>query len=175
MERLWEFALRYAGDRRRRAKLLVVIVVVAMIALARPIYIAGVTVGVLQPLTRPSGVSGSARYVSWIEDGIWFDCGVDSKRNVDTCKAWDSNGRLLAFGDYRLECEGRAATEAELRPSFVGGPDSAIYLFGKDGPRSKTLLPVTNQQQNPCPRVTVTYPPSSGEEESPADKPTKKK
>jgi hypothetical protein len=139
--------------------------VVALIALVRPTYIFGVVFGIWQPLTKPPGVSSAARYVSWIEDGTWFDCTVDSKRNVNPCKAWDSNGRLLADGDFRLECQGRAATNAELRPASVssgGGHAYAIYLFGKAGGRSRTLVPVDSAQQNPCPQVTITYPSSFG-------------
>jgi hypothetical protein len=149
--------------------------VIALIITARPIYIFGVVFGLWQPWNRPLGVSPAARYVSWIEDGTWFDCAVDSMRNVDTCKAWDSNGRVLADGDFRLECQGRAATNAELRPSSVdssGGHGYAIYLFGKDGARSQTLVPVTNQQQNPCPQVEVTYPSSLGA--SSVDEPARK-
>lgn len=163
MARSWAFT--------KRVKWAVAIgVVVAMIALARPIYIFGVVFGIWQPMTRPPSVSSAARYVSWIEDGTWFDCAVDSKRDVDTCKAWDSDGRLLAAGDFRLECQGRAATKAELHPSSVsssGGHGYAIYLFGKEGAHSRTLVPVTNEQQNPCPQATITYPPSSPAGEMP--------
>lgn len=159
MARSWAFT-------KCRVKWAVAIgVSVALIALARPIYIFGVVFGIWQPMTRPTGVSSTARYVSWIEDGTWFDCAVDSKRNVNTCKAWDSDGRLLADGDFRLECQGRAATKAELRPSAVsssGGHGYAIYLYGDKGARSRTLVPVTTEVQNPCPKVTITYPGESG-------------
>jgi len=159
-----------AGAKRRVKWAVAIGVAIALIALARPIYVFGVVFGIWQPITRPPGVSLVARYVSWLEDGTWFDCAVDSRRNVDTCKAWDSDGRLLAAGDFRLECQGRAATKAELHPSSVsssGGRVYAIYLFGKDGARSRTLLPITSEQQNPCPQATVTYGPSSGPAGSP--------
>jgi hypothetical protein len=146
---------------------------VALIALMWPIYKFGVVFGVWQPFTKPPGISSAAHYVSWIEDGTWFDCAVDLKRNVNTCKAWDSDGRLQADGDFRLECQGRAATNAELRPSSVsssGGRGFAIYLFGKDGARSQTLVPVTNGRQNPCPKVTITYPSSSEVPRSPSER-----
>ena len=156
---------------RRRVKGAVVICIgVALIAMARPVYIFGVVFGLWQPWTRPFGVSSSARYVSWIEDGTWFDCAVDSKRNMNVCRAWDSSGRLLADGDFRLECQGRAATKAELRPSSIsssGGHCYAIYLYGKEGARSRSLVPVTSEQQNPCPQTTITYPSSSGDAGSP--------
>lgn len=111
----------------------------------RPIYIQGVIYGIWQPLNRPPNVSAKAHYVSWIEDGNWFDCSVDHERNVDVCKAWDSNGRPMADGDFRLDGENRAANESELRPSDVDVSDGrtyAIYLFGKQGARSKTLIPI---------------------------------
>jgi hypothetical protein len=152
MARSWGFT-------KRQTKCAVTVgVAVFLIAVTPRIYIFGVTFGLWQPLTRPLGVSSTARYVSWIEDGTWFDCVVDSKRNVDTCRAWGSDGRLLADGDFRLECQGRAATEAELRPSSVdssGGRGYAIYLFGEQGARSRTLLPVTSENQNPCPQTRV--------------------
>ena len=127
--------------------------------MARPLYILGVVFGIWQP--RPHDVTPAARYVSWIEDGAWFDCAVDSRRDVDVRKAWDSDGRLIASGHFRLECLGRAAAKAELRPSSVnssGGHAYAIYLFGENGARSRTLVPVTSEGQNPCPQVTITYP-----------------
>jgi hypothetical protein len=109
------------------------------------LYVLGVTFGLWQPLTRPAGVAASAHYVSQVEDGTWFDCTVDDHRNVDHCQAWDYSGRLIAQGDFRLEGEDRAASKAELRPSSVassGGHAYAIYLFGKAGARSKTLVPI---------------------------------
>jgi hypothetical protein len=116
-------------------------------AAAWPAYILGVTFGLWQPLTRPRGVAASARYVSSIEDGTWFDCHVDLRRNVDTCKAWDFEGRVLADGDFRLAGEDRAATAAELKPSAVnsgGGHAYEIYLFGKVGAQSAVLVPVND-------------------------------
>jgi hypothetical protein len=65
-----------------------------------------------------------------------------------TCRAWDPSGRLIAFGNYRLDGEGRAASTRELRPSGVYSypdrPDLAwIYLYtGKGGDFGKTLVPV---------------------------------
>jgi hypothetical protein len=151
---------------------------VALIALARrPIYIYGVVFGLWQPRTRPPGVSARAHYVSWVEDGTWFDCMVDSRANVDFCKAWDSDGKPLANGNFRLECQGRAATSAELRPSSVSWSDghcNAIYLFGKEGPRTLTLVPVTTEHPNPCTRATVTYGSASEASGSPPARPGKK-
>jgi hypothetical protein len=117
----------------------------ALAALSWPAYIGGVAFGLWQPLTRPAGVSSEARYVSQIEDGTWFDCVVDQKRDVNICKAWDFEGHLVANGSFRLEGEDRAATRAELRPSSVvssGGHAYMIYLFGDEGAHSRTLVPV---------------------------------
>src|SRR5579884_1262648 len=98
------------------------------------------TVGVVNGFTeappRPPSVPRSAHYVDRIEDGTWFDCSVDTRRNVDLCKAWDDRGVLIADGAFRLEDEDRAATTAELHPSLVlssGGKAYMIYLFGKQG------------------------------------------
>ncbi len=134
---------------------------VASIFIVRPIYVFGVVFGLWQPWARPPGVSEAAHYVSRIEDGTWFDCTLDSKRNVDVCRAWDSDGRLLADGDFRLECQGRAASNAELRPSSVsssGGHAYAVYLFGDKGSQTETLVPVTSEHDNPCPHVAITSP-----------------
>lgn len=123
-------------------------VAILSIAATWPVYILGVVIGLWQPLTRPSAVPSSAHYVSSIEDGVWFDCFVEPRRNVDTCKAWDFGGRLLADGDFRLEGEDRAANSAELRPSAVissGGHAYMIYLFGKDGAYSRVLVPVDDR------------------------------
>ena len=119
-----------------------------LIVAAWPVYILGVAFGLWQPLTRPQGVSASAKYVSSIEDGTWFDCSVNSTRNVNTCKAWDFEGRLLADGDFRLEGKDRAATKAELKPSAVlsnGGHAYMIYLFGKAGAQSDILVQVNDR------------------------------
>ena len=150
--------VRSAGWRSTVAISLTVIA----LALARPIYDFGVVCGVWQPFTRPPGVSSAARYVSRFEGGAWFDCSVDARRNVDVCCAWDPNGHPLGGGDFRLECEGRAATKSELRPSDVissSGHAYMIYLYGKDGAESKTLVPVTRDGKGGCPfQVTITYP-----------------
>lgn len=113
-----------------------------------PVYVAGFVLGFWQPFTRPAPVTSKARFVSRMESGFWFDCSVDAKRNVDVCKAWDYKGALLADGDFRLEDEGRAATQSELRPSAVfssGGQAYMIYLFGEHGAHSRTLLPVRGE------------------------------
>jgi len=126
-------------------RILLVTSLLALAVAAWLVYVFGVAFGLWQPLTRPRSVSASARYVSSIEDGTWFDCSVDSKRNVDFCKAWDFEGHLIADGDFRLEGQDRAATNAELRPSFVissGGHAYMIYLYGKAGSQSAVLVPV---------------------------------
>jgi hypothetical protein len=138
---------------------------VVALALVRPTYNFGVVFGIWQPFTRPPGVSAAARYVSDVEGGTWFDCSVDTKRNVDVCSAWDPDGRALGGGDFRLECEGRAATKSELKPSSVissDGQSYMIYLYGKDGAESRTLVSVTRDGKGGCPfQVTITYPDAS--------------
>ena len=122
--------------------------VVAMIASLRPVYLIGVSLGFWQPLTRPRGVSASARYVDTFKSAAWFDCILDRTKDVNVCRAWDEHGDLIAFGNYRLDGESRAASEAELRPSSVhlypGHPNLAwIYLFGDHGKtEGRTLVPV---------------------------------
>jgi hypothetical protein len=139
-------------------------IVVAFGAAVRPVYVYGVVFGLWQPWSRPRGVSRKAHYVSRIEDGTWFDCKLDSKRDMNVCKAWDADGKLLADGDFRLECQGRAATVPELRPSSVISSHNhgyMIYLFGAKGSQSAILVPVTSIDQNPCPQVTITSPSDS--------------
>lgn len=139
-------------------RILRIVLGIVLIAVGAVSYDLGVRFGLLQPLTRPGTVSTSARYVSLIEIGTWFDCYVDSKKDVDVCKAWDSDGRLLADGEFRLEGENRAATRSELRPSRVNGGVGRIKyieLEGDQGPFSKVLVPVGT----PPPRIFITYPP----------------
>ena len=125
---------------------------VFFIAAPRPLYLIGVGFGLWQPLTRPVGVSARARYISTMKTEAWFDCSVDNKRNVDTCRAWDDSGNLIAFGNYRLDGENRAATARELRPSAVasypGHPNLAwIYLFKDNNVNGRTLVPVNGDGQ----------------------------
>ena len=123
---------------------------VAVIASLRPAYLIGVSLGFWQPVTRPTGVSGGARYVGTFKSAAWFDCLLERTKDVDVCRAWDEEGNLIAFGNYRLDGENRAATEAELRPSQVhlypGHPNLAwIYLFGDHGNTvGSTLVPVND-------------------------------
>jgi hypothetical protein len=140
MRRTWRLAVR---------RILLILVGLLVIVVAWPVYILGVAFGLWQPISRPRGVSASARYVSSIEDGTWFDCSVDLARNVNICKAWGFDGSLLADGEFRLEGTDRAATKAELRPSSVvssGGQASMIYLFGKAGAESGALVPVNGRR-----------------------------
>jgi len=112
-------------------------------------YHLGILFSAWQPIFRPHGVSAEAVYVSTVEDGAWFDCRVDGAQNVDVCRAWDYEGKLLIEGRFRLECEGRAATVAELRPTVVDGRGSEIYLFGKDGSFSRKLVRIERARE-PC-------------------------
>ena len=64
---------------------------------------------------------------------------------MNFCRAWDSEGALLADGAFRLEETGRAAVGRELRPSHVERDKHQvyrIYLFGEHGAFSKALVPV---------------------------------
>ena len=111
-------------------------------------YRVGVVFGLWQPVTRPPQVPNAAHYVSSIEDGTWFVCTLDSSRDLNFCKAWDPYGNVLADGEFRIECQGRAANLLELRPSRVSrsaGKTFAIFLYGADGSESgPTLVPVTS-------------------------------
>jgi hypothetical protein len=140
--------------------MVLVLAVVVMIASMRPVYLIGVSLGFWQPLTRPVGVSARARYVDTFKSAAWFDCVLDRTKDVDVCRAWDEDGKLIAFGNYRLDGENRAATEGELRPSvaypYLGHPNLAwIYLFGEHGDIvGKTLVPV-NDAGRPLERFEV--------------------
>ena len=132
------------------------------LALIRPVYLVGVGFNLWQPFTRPVGVSSRAHYVDAFKTAAWFDCSVNTVKNVDVCRAWDRNGKLIAFGNYRLDGEGRAATMRELRPSMVQAyPDHPnlawIYLF--DDSRTiaaKTLVPV-DEAGKPLEQFRVIY------------------
>ena len=116
-----------------------------LIASLRPVYSIGVSLNFWQPLTRPASVPKRARYVDTFESAAWFDCSIDRTKDVNICRAWDTNGNLIAFGHYRLDGKNRAATAPELRPSQVdlypGHPNLAwIYLFGVPVPRVQLVL-----------------------------------
>ena len=118
-----------------------------------PAYVIGVSLGAWQPLTRPRGVSSRAHYVDAFKSEAWFDCSIDLKKDVNPCRAWNENGALIAFGNYRLDGQNRAATAVELRPSAVhlypGHPELAwIDLFGNQrGIKGGTLVPVNDAGQ----------------------------
>jgi hypothetical protein len=120
-----------------KAALLTILLVVVSI-LGWFTYILGLAQGCWNPLIRPRGVAGNARYVYIFgKSAEWFSCQVNQRRDVDVCSAWDDYGRLVAAGDFRLRDENRAATTAELQPSMVGpggasGHSDVIYLFGPD-------------------------------------------
>ena len=140
-------------------RVLAVIAVVTLILSVRPAYELGVELGLWQPVTRPSGVSPRARYVSRLKSSGRFDCSVDHGRNVDACRAWDDAGQLVAYGNFRLDGEKRAATATELRPSKVqlypGHPELAwIYLSDAKGDFGKVLVPV-NAAGEPLERFEV--------------------
>jgi hypothetical protein len=108
---------------------------------------------------RPPGVSKSAHYTVRVEVGRWFDCSLDATQDVNVCSAWDDDGRLLANGRYRLKGQNRAATKAELVPSdvnvYAGRPDlSWIYLYGRRGNFSLTLIPVDSVDSDRSPMET---------------------
>jgi hypothetical protein len=66
---------------------------------------------------------------------------------------WDEDGRLIAFGVYRLDGENRAATTEELRPVTIHpGPRSDPKLAWINLARAKngtilTLVPVNDSGQ----------------------------
>jgi hypothetical protein len=140
-------------------RLLAVLAAVTLIPISWPVYRLGVGFGLWQPVTRPSGVSPRAHYVSGETTAAWFDCSVSRTKNVDVCRAWDDAGHLIAYGDFRLDGEKRAATATELRPSMVqpypGHPELAwIYLSDRKSDFSKTLVPV-NDAGEPLERFEV--------------------
>lgn len=121
-------------------------------AAGRIAYSLGVIFSLWQPI-RPHSVSTAAVYVSTVEDGYWFDCRVDKGQNVDVCRAWDYLGKLVADDRFQLECEGRAATLEELRPTVVersNGRTEAIYLLGRAGNYSTKLVPVGRTRAGRC-------------------------
>jgi hypothetical protein len=137
---------------------LIVIAAVFLGGTAWVYYTLGRWLGTWQHPIRPPGASQSAHYVSTGEEATWFDCWVDTRRDVDVCRAWDTHGRLIANGDYRLEDEDRAATATELRPSLVSGRGgkAQIYLFGPNHAIfGRVLLPFVDGRRIGVPKVTT--------------------
>lgn len=131
----------------------VVTIVVASFFAALVWFLSPVLTRVWLGWPRPPGVSKSAQYAVRVEVGWWFDCSLDTTQDVNVCAAWDEDGHLLASGRYRIEGQNRAATKAELVPSdvnvYAGRPDlSWIYLYGRGGNFSLTLIPV-DSDRNP--------------------------
>lgn len=131
---------------------LIVLVISTQVS-GNPLYWFAVASGWIQPFTRPPGVPRAAIFVSLVEDGMWFQYAVDTQRNVDIIKAWDSNGQVLADGECQLEELNRAADRNELHPSMVQfdyrqNKTDYIYLFqehhwwGDKGLFGKILIPV---------------------------------
>jgi len=73
-------------------RIALVIAGVVFLALIRPVYIIGVGFNLWQPFTRPAGVPSQARYVDAFKNAAWFDCSVNPVRDVDVCRAWDTDG-----------------------------------------------------------------------------------
>jgi hypothetical protein len=119
-------------------------------------YFAGIELNFWPPLNRPPEVSRHARHFSNVKGSTWFDCRVDTARDVDLCAAWDESGRVIAYGAYRIDGANRAATAAELRPLRCNVhrlPQlSWIYLEGE-----KVLVPV-NRDGIPLERFDVRVP-----------------
>jgi hypothetical protein len=158
--RVQRYASNWVMPRSKRAALIGGGIIFG--ALAYFVYLIGIGFDLWQPLTRPAGVSSRARYTSDLTRGWWIDCSVDDSHDVDVCKAWDDNGKLVAFGNYRLDEKNRAATEEELRPSVVhpGPPDRPalawIYLYKGHETRGRLLVPV-NAAGQPLERFEVTF------------------
>jgi len=124
---------------------------VVLLGLSYPLYVVGVAMNFWNPLTRPRGVPRRANHVDAFKSQAWFDCGVDSHRNVNVCRAWDERGDLIAFGNYRIDGQNRAASNRELRPwSVLSGPNPRlawIRLSGLGGGPHLTLVPVDHVGQ----------------------------
>lgn len=56
---------------------------------------------------------------------------MDARRNVDVCWAWDTEGRPIGHGDFRLEDEDRPATASELHPSMIEAITQKDMLAGR--------------------------------------------
>jgi len=115
---------------------------VLFIVAAYPMYRIGCWIGLWQPIVRPSAVSYRAKYYPTMTNEFWIECGIDFRRNVNPCRAWDAGGHLVASGNYRLDRENRAANVFELWPARVlpsyGYPEHTwIYLYN-----NRTLVPV---------------------------------
>jgi hypothetical protein len=128
-------------------RIVLVVAAVALVVATRPVYLVGVAFGMWQPLSRPSAVSARSRYVETLKSAGWFDCSIDRIKDVDVCRVWDRDGKLVAFGNYRLDPENRAARATELRyrrvEDYTGHPNLAwIYLSDQ-----RTLVPVNDAGQ----------------------------
>ena len=131
---------------RAGKRILLAVTVAALLGSSYPVYVVGVALNLWNPLTRPLAVPRRATHVNAFKSAAWFDCGVDSHRNVDVCRAWDEQGHLIAFGNYRIDGQDRAANNEELRPwSVRPGPNHnprLAWIHRSDGGSPLTLVPV---------------------------------
>jgi hypothetical protein len=81
----------------------------------------------LKPTKRPAGVPADAVWAGGADGGAYILCSLDGARGVDRCSVWnDYTGKTDGPGDYQLEKEHRAATNAELK--FTGAANELIFL-----------------------------------------------
>ena len=86
---------------------------------------------VYAPMYRPKSVPRYALWVGGADGGAYVHCTLDLTHNANPCTVWnDSTGLVVESGNYRLEKEGRAASEAELQPSF---PDFGGRIYLENG------------------------------------------
>ena len=116
------------------------------------VYDMGVWMGEWEPLLHPSGVPSTAHFYSTIEEkqGLWFDCSVDVKRQVNPCRVWEENGRLLVNGDFRIEDGNRMATASELKPTRALWSHGKVYMIclaGLRGACDQMMVPVKENQK----------------------------
>jgi len=125
--------------------------VLLAVVICVPVYREGILLGVWPPLTRPYSVPREATHVAGFKFApTWYDCRFDPVKDVNPCRIWSGDGKLMFAGDFRLEDVGHAAPPELLRPSTYQRTSEGILidLYGPNkttwGPRLVSVTPRPN-------------------------------
>ncbi len=89
----------------------------------------------MAPWKRPPNVPQNAVWAGGPDGGAYILCTVDKVRDVNPCSVWNQSSGDMRSGSFRLEKEGRAASQSELNYEgaiITGDHQGTIYLKNGD-------------------------------------------